>query len=141
MYLARPISVSVRLYEWNSLNGTRIYAKKRKSVECAVAWLLNVMRHVRPHQQENESGLVKRSDFLAGEVNWHTEERTVGLLVNHRAGEEKNVGVECSAGQRATAHHLVSSESQGSFLCVVKPRTDGGVYGQFVSSLPCALLG
>jgi len=58
---------------------------------------------------------MKRAGFLAGEVKQRSEERTVGMEVNHRQWEEKNVGVECSAGQRAVpfrirvdeVHHMV----------------------------------
>ena len=84
---------------------------------------------------------MKRSAFLVGEVKRRTEERTVGIEINHRAGEEKNIGVECSAGQRATANHLVSSESQGTFLEVFKSSECGTDLSAVVCSLPCALLG
>ena len=108
----------------------------RHGVVCA-----DVKRHVRPHQEENESGLVKHSGFLVGEIKRHTEERTVGMVVNRRAGEEKSVGIERSTGQRAVVNHWMGDASQEAFLCVVESRTGGGVYRQFVCSLPCALLG
>ena len=73
---------------------------------------------------------MKRSGFLLGEVKRHTEERTVGMVVNRRAGEEKTVRVECSTGQRAAVNHLMDGASQGAFLCVVESRTGGGVYRQ-----------
>src|SRR3970040_491214 len=47
-------------------------------------------------------------------------ERTVGCGGRQRAGEEKNVGVECSTGQRAAANHLSDSRIQEVFLLVVE---------------------
>jgi hypothetical protein len=52
-------------------------------------------------------------------------ERTVGCGGCQRAGEGKNVEVECGAGQRAAVNHLVGSTSQEAFLLVVESSRSG----------------